>query len=370
MDPLIITLFLCGDVMLGRGIDQILLHSVDPTLHEPFVKTAKTYVELAEQASGPIDAPQDFNYIWGDALKELRRIKPEIRVINLETAITNSDEFWPDKSIHYRMHPRNVRALTAARIDCCVLANNHTLDWGYAGLMETLKTLRQAKILSVGAGKDIHEAASPAVLKASDDTRVLVFAFGSPTSGVSRAWAATDSRPGVNYLRSFSEETIESIANAVKQHARARDVVIVSIHWGDNWGYGTPDDQIEFAHRLIDEAEVDIVHGHSSHHAKGLEVYQERLILYGCGDFLNDYEGIGGYEQYRPDLNLMYFPTVDASTGKLMQLRLVPMQIRHMKLNRASREDAQWLCEVLSRESSRFGVDVQIDDKGDLVVTW
>jgi poly-gamma-glutamate synthesis protein (capsule biosynthesis protein) len=99
-------------------------------------------------------------------------------------------------------------------------------------------------------------------------------------------------------------------------------------------------------------------------------VYQDRLILYGCGDFLNDYEGIGGYEQYRPDLTLMYFPTVDASTGKLRQLRLVPMQIRHMKLNRASHKDTQWLREVVSRESSRFGVRVQIDDTGDLIVTW
>ncbi len=367
---LLITLFFCGDVMLGRGIDQILLHSVDPALQEPFVKSAKKYVELAERASGPIDAPVDFNYIWGDALKELKRIKPEIRVINLETTITTSDEFWPGKSIHYRMHPGNVRALTTAGIDCCALANNHALDWGYAGLTETLKTLRQAKILSAGAGNDIREAASPAVLTVGDDARVLVFAFGSPTSGVSPAWAATDNRPGVNYLRSLSEETIESVANAVNQHARARDVVVVSVHWGGNWGYGIPDDQIEFAHRLIDEAGVDIVYGHSSHHAKGLEVYQGRLILYGCGDFLNDYEGIGGYEEYRPDLTLMYFPTVDASTGKLIQLRLVPMQIRHMKLNRAGRKDAQWLREVLSRESGRFGVGVQIDDKGDLAATW
>jgi poly-gamma-glutamate capsule biosynthesis protein CapA/YwtB (metallophosphatase superfamily) len=320
--------------------------------------------------SGPIDAPVDFNYIWGDALKELERIKPEIRIINLETAITNSDDFWPGKSIHYRMHPGNVRALTAARIDCCVLANNHALDWGYSGLTETVKTLRQAKILPAGAGKDIHEAAAPAVLTTSDGKRVLVFAFGSPTGGVFPAWAATDNRPGVNYLRDLSNKAVKAIVDAAKRHARARDVVISSVHWGGNWGYGIPEDQVEFAHRLIDEAGVDIVHGHSSHHVKGLEVYQDRLILYGCGDFLNDYEGIGGHEQYRPDLSLMYFPTVDASTGKLVQLRLVPMQIRHMKLNRASRKDAQWLREVLSRESSRFGVRVQIDDTGDLVVKW
>jgi len=66
----------------------------------------------------------------------------------------------------------------------------------------------------------------------------------------------------------------------------------------------------------------------------------------------------------------MYFPTVDASTGQLEQLRLVPMQIRQMKLNRASRADAEWLAELLDRESRRFGVRVKIDDKGDLVAKW
>jgi poly-gamma-glutamate synthesis protein (capsule biosynthesis protein) len=366
----LITLFLCGDVMLGRGIDQILPHSVDPTLHESYVKNAKRYVELAEQESGPIDAPVDFSYVWGDALDELKRINPDVRIINLETAITTSEEFWPDKGIHYRMHPKNVSTLTAARIDCCVVANNHALDWGYAGLTETLNTLRQANTASAGAGEDLQESSSPAVLTTSNGSRVLVYAFGSPTSGVYEEWAATKNQPGLNYLPSLAVESFEPIVKTIKRHARARDIVIASIHWGGNWGYRIPRDQIEFAHRLIGEAGVDIVHGHSSHHVKGLEVYQDRLILYGCGDFLNDYEGIGGHERYRSDLTLMYFPTVDATTGKLKQLRLAPMEIRNMKLNRAQPDDTQWLRDTLNRESKRFGVRVETDDQGDLMVNW
>jgi poly-gamma-glutamate capsule biosynthesis protein CapA/YwtB (metallophosphatase superfamily) len=70
---------------------------------------------------------------------------------------------------------------------------------------------------------------------------------------------------------------------------------------------------------LINEAGVDIVHGHSSHHPKGIEVYKNRPILYGCGDFLNDYEGISGYQEYRDDLTLMYFPRMDAASGKLVR---------------------------------------------------
>lgn len=367
---LLVTLFLCGDVMLGRGIDQILPHSVDPTLHEPYVRRADIYVGLAEEANGPIDKPVDFAYVWGDAIEELKRTDPDARIINLETAITTSDDFWPSKGIHYRMHPQNVRTLTAARIDCCVLANNHVLDWGYAGLTETLKTLRKAGIPTPGAGKNLDEAAAPAVIQVTNGQRVPVFAFGSPTSGVYEEWAATDDRAGVNYLPSLSDDSLGLAVKMIKQHARPGDIVVASVHWGGNWGYGIPKDQIEFAHRLIDEAGVDIVHGHSSHHPKGIEVYQNRLILYGCGDFLNDYEGIEGHQRYRPDLALMYFPTVDASTGQLKQLRLVPMQIRKMKLNRASREDGKWLAEVLDRESGRLGVRVRTDDKMYLVVSW
>ena len=124
----VITLFLCGDVMTGRAIDQVLPHPGDPRLHEPTARDARGYVRLAEAVSGPIGAPVDFAYIWGDALAELERRKPDIRLINLETAVSDSDDHWPAKGIHYRMHPRNLPAISAAAIHCCTLANNHVLD--------------------------------------------------------------------------------------------------------------------------------------------------------------------------------------------------------------------------------------------------
>jgi poly-gamma-glutamate capsule biosynthesis protein CapA/YwtB (metallophosphatase superfamily) len=128
------TFFLSGDVMLGRGIDQVLPHPVPPQLHEPYVRSALGYVELAERVSGKLPRPVDFGYVWGDALEELRSRAPQARIVNLETAVTLAEDAWPGKGIHYRMHPRNVACLAAAGIDCCVLGNNHVLDWGQAGL--------------------------------------------------------------------------------------------------------------------------------------------------------------------------------------------------------------------------------------------
>lgn len=357
-----ITLFMVGDVMTGRGIDQILSHPGDPTLHEAYIKDARTYVELAEKVNGPIPRSVDSTYIWGDLLEELERMAPDLRMINLETSITQSDDYWRGKGVHYRMHPDNIDAITSGRIDLCILANNHVLDWGYGGLKETLETLRGAGVRSAGAGMSLKEAACPAVVEIEGRGRVIVFSFGSTTSGVPLEWAASEKRPGVNLLKSFSEDMVDRIRKEVREVKEEGDIVVASIHWGGNWGYLISQGEIDFAHRLIEVAGVDIIHGHSSHHVKGFEVYRDRLILYGCGDFLNDYEGIGGYQYYRADLGLIYFPSVDLSTGKLVHLRMIPTQIKSFKVNRTTKDDAIWLTHLLNREGKKFGTRIRLSE--------
>ncbi len=242
--------------------------------------------------------------------------------------------------------------------------------WGYAGLKETLETLRRAKIKSVGAGVNLEEAASPVVVEIEGKGRVIAFALGSATSGVPLGWAAAKNRPGVNLLEDLTNGRVQRVRESVNEVKREGDVVIVSIHWGGNWGYNIRKEEIDFAHHLIDEAGIDIVHGHSSHHVKGIEVYRDRLILYGCGDFLDDYEGIGGYEHYRADLSLMYFASVEPSTGKLVRVKMTPTQIKHFKVNRTSRDDALWLLQTLNREGRKFGTRVELDEENRLTLLW
>jgi poly-gamma-glutamate synthesis protein (capsule biosynthesis protein) len=171
-------------------------------------------------------------------------------------------------------------------------------------------------------------------------------------------------------IRDFSDDTIQRIRKKVQEVKQERDIVIVSIHWGSNWSYHVSQKEIDFAHQLMDEAGVDMIHGHSSHHVKGIEVYQDKLILYGCGDFLNDYEGIGGYEHYRSDLGLMYFAGIKPSTGKLVQFQMAPTQIKHFRVNRTSRDDALWLVHTLNREGRRFGTRVKLDEDNRLTLFW
>jgi poly-gamma-glutamate synthesis protein (capsule biosynthesis protein) len=351
--------------MTGRGIDQILPHPSRPELHEPAVQDARRYVDLAEEKSGPIPRSAFF-YVWGDALEGLRGAN--VRIVNLETSVTRSDS-WEPKGINYRMHPDNVGVLTVARIDCCSLANNHVLDWGRTGLEETIRSLRAAGVKTVGAGENLAQAEAPATFDVSGKGRVVVYGFGSVTSGIPAEWAATETRAGVNLLEDLSPRTLERVAARIRDDRRARDVVVASIHWGGNWGYDIPAAERRFAHGLV-EAGVDVVHGHSSHHVKGVEVHRGRLILYGAGDFLNDYEGIEVRPDYPDQLAIMYFPAVDPVAERLLELRMVPMRIRRFRLARASTEDSLRLRDILAREGERLGTRVTIEGDGTLTLLW
>jgi len=357
-----VTLFLCGDVMTGRGIDQVLPHPGDPQIYESYMKSARGYVEIAERDHGPIPRPVSFDYIWGDALAELERVSPHARVINLETSITAHDEPWPDKGINYRMHPDNVPCLSALKVDCCALANNHVMDWGRAGLTDTVKFLQEAGVATAGAGENLAHAQAPAIVPLSEHGRLLVFSVGTASSGIPADWAAADQRAGVYFLTDPSRREADELAEQIRRVKQPGDIALASIHWGGNWGYGIPQEQRDFAHDLIDYAGIDIVHGHSSHHPRGIEIYNDRAILYGCGDFINDYEGFSGKEHFRPDLVLMYFPTLSADSGKLLGLELTALQIRRFRLQYANEKDTQWLAGVLDREGARMGSGASVTE--------
>jgi poly-gamma-glutamate capsule biosynthesis protein CapA/YwtB (metallophosphatase superfamily) len=342
-------LFLCGDVMTGRGVDQILPHPGDPELWEGYVRDAREYVTLAESAGEPIPRPVAPSWPWGDALAVLDRCRPDARIVNLETSVTDRGVPAPGKGIHYRMHPANMDCLAAARPSVVSLANNHVLDFGGQGLADTLDNLSAAGLPTAGAGL-ADEARRPAVVPVDGGGRVVVFACGTGDSGIPPDWAATPDRAGVHLLPDLSPDTADALAAQVRRVKRPGDVVVLTVHWGSNWGYRVPAEQVRFAHAAVERG-VDIVHGHSSHHPRPVEVYRGKLILYGCGDFVDDYEGIGGYEEYRPDLRVMYLPSVDQETGRLTGLTMVPFQARGMRLRLATRSDAAWLGAQLDRVS-------------------
>lgn len=337
-----VRILLAGDVMTGRGIDQVLAQPGDPRLFEAYVHDARDYVRLAERGHARIATPLAPHDIWGDALPIMHRRDIDLRIVNLETAITRSGQPWPGKGIHYRMNPANIDCLTVARIDGCALANNHVLDWGEAGLLETLEVLRSAGVRTAGAGAGRPAAWMPAVFPLAQERRVLVFCVALSSSGVAADWAATDDRAGVAFLPDLSRSSRREVEGAIRLHRQPGDIVILSIHWGANWGFDVPREHRAFAHALVEGGLVDLIHGHSCHHPLPIDVHLGRLVLWGCGDLINDYEGIGGHCSLRCDVGCLYVACLD-DAGALGQLEIVPMQLCRLRLARADAPARTWL---------------------------
>lgn len=363
-----VTLFVCGDVMLGRGIDQILAEPSDPVLYEPNMDDARDYISIAERVSGPIPRGVPPEYPWGDALAVLDARRPDARIVNLETSITRRGTPERRKWIHYRVSPQNAACLAAARVDICALANNHVLDWGLDGLTDTLDALDRLRIGRAGAGRSLEEAIRPAVVELGERGRVAVFSVGCSDAGVPLAWSADAITPGVHALLEPSADAALQLRRVIEPWRKPRTIVVLSIHWGPNWGFEIDASHQRFARHLIDDAGVDLVHGHSSHHVKGIEVHGGRPILYGCGDLLTDYEGITGYEVYRGDLGLMYFVTFDEH-GTLAALEMEPTRMHRFRIAEPGPKETRWLATTLVRTGKSLGTSIAISGQR-LSLTW
>jgi poly-gamma-glutamate synthesis protein (capsule biosynthesis protein) len=230
-----------------------------------------------------------------------------------------------------------------------------------------LEALSGAGLRAAGAGRDAGQARRPAAVPVPGGGRVVIFSCGTASSGIPAGWAAAPGRPGVDLLPDLSDATADEVIGRARAAKRPGDVVVVSIHWGSNWGYAVAPEQVRFAHRLIGGG-VDLIHGHSSHHPGPVEVFGGKLVLYGCGDCINDYEGITGHERYRGDLRLLYFASLHPGTGTLAALRMAPMQARKLRLRRAAQADARWLATAVERASSRFGSVVGLQPDGLLIL--
>lgn len=203
-------------------------------------------------------------------------LQDDLSVVNLETPVTLRGTA-ANKTYVYKSSPEALAPLKAAGVDAVNLANNHTLDMGEQGLLDTLSNLGKSGIPYVGAGKDAAEAYSAQYFKRGGITIALLgFTRVMPEAG----WAAGPRKPGV--ASAYSSSTAEQ---AVAAAAKKADVVAVVVHWGKERVNDADQNQQRLAHSLID-AGADLVIGGHPHVLQGVEPYKGKWIAYSTGNFI------------------------------------------------------------------------------------
>lgn len=317
-----LTLALIGDVMLGRGVDAAL-------------------TQMQPQA------------MWGDVLPHLWQA--DLRIANLECALTRHTQPWTRswKLYHFRAAPSAVRFLQAARIDACVLANNHSLDFEARGLVDTLRTLDAAGIRHAGAGLDYAEAAKSALIEVHGPSpcRVALLAFTDNEPD----FAAGPQHPGTHYLEvSLESGTLARVADAIAQaRAQGADWVVFSNHWGANFVERPSADFRRFAQRVI-ELGADVYYGHSAHLCQAIEIHQGKPILYDTGDFIDDY---AVDPVLRNDHSCLFRLLFDQ--GQLQRIELVPVTLDVAQVALARGDDFAAIATRMARLCAELGTPLE-----------
>jgi len=315
-----------GDCMLGRLVNDALEH----------------------------EAPE---YPWGDTLPIL--LGADARICNLECVISDRGEPWSvyPKVFHFRSAAKNVAVLAAARMNAVSLANNHALDYGYDALEEMLDILSRSGIAWSGAGRNLAEASRVATTDIGG--RKLGFlAFTDNEPG----WQAASGLGGVFHVPvDLRDSRAKNLLEVVRRHKDAVDILIVSAHWGSNWGYEPPREHVALGHALV-EAGADLVFGHSCHVFRGIELYRGRPILYGAGNFVDDY---AVDEIERNDESFIYI--VEMKERVTRGLRLYPTLIRRFQARRASGAEGRRIAGKMQRLCRAFHTPAAWDEEAGML---
>lgn len=300
-----------GDVMLGRLVNGILKHNPPP-------------------------------YPWGNTLPIISQA--DIKICNLECVIAGIGKPWPTKAFHFQTDPKNVQVLNIANFSPIAIANNHILDFGPEALEQMTNILKKESINFAGAGADITEASMPA-LEDGEGNYVGLIAFSDNMP----QWEAKESKPGIFFVPvDLKNKKAKKLLGLVQKTRDDVKILIVSAHWGPNFGYQPLKEHIEFAHALID-AGADIIFGHSPHVFEGIEIYKKRPILYGTGDFIDDY---AVDEVEKNDESFIFI--VETKNQKITNLELYPTIIENCQANLAKNERAGKIAKKMQKLCQDF----------------
>jgi poly-gamma-glutamate capsule biosynthesis protein CapA/YwtB (metallophosphatase superfamily) len=304
-----VRLALAGDTMLGRGVAE----------------------ELGRRPPGSL---------VDGAIVEITRAA-DLFVLNLECCISDQGEPGGGKVFTFRAPPAAVETLRHLGVDCVTLANNHALDYGPDALQDTLASLREAGIAYAGAGEDVEEARSPAVVRGLP---IVAFADHEPR------FAASLERPGIAFA-----DLAEGVPAWLREAAPG---ALICPHWGPNMAQ-SPVPHVRKAARELREAGAALVGGTSAHVFQGIEAN----VLYDLGDFLDDYVTD---RMLRNDLGLLCLVELEPDGPR--RIEAVPLKLEYAFTRPARGDEADWIRQRLREACAELGTEVHEED-GRLVLT-
>jgi poly-gamma-glutamate capsule biosynthesis protein CapA/YwtB (metallophosphatase superfamily) len=293
-------------------------------------------------------------YPWGDTKPLFRNC--DWRMCNLECAISDRSTPWArtEKAFHFASDAKNVAVLQAAQIDAVSLANNHVLDFDYEGMFETLAVLDRVGVKHAGAGRDLDAAIKPAISEIKG-TKIGVIAFTDNQP----EWEAAADHPGIFYLPiDASDERACLLLDTISRVRKNVELLIVSGHWGPNWGYEPLAAHVKFGHLLID-AGADIIFGHSGHVFRGIELYRGRPIIYCAGNFIDDY---AVDEVERNDESFIFL--VHVKNGRLSGLTLFPTVIAECQARLARARQSREIAFKMASLCAKLGTHAEWHETG------
>ena len=363
-----------GDVMLGRLVNEVLANA-------------------------------QFTYVWGDTIDIIKRA--DFSLINLECPVSSKGKEWNKtfKVFHFRANLDAIQVLNSASIDYVSLANNHILDYDIEALLDTLDILDKNNISHSGAGRNLKEAMKPAIiekklkLKPSNnhDSYYNVHNEEVNNNGSKNTiriglisltdnepeWEAKYDQAGINYIPTALDPDIYyyRLQNYIENAKKQSDLVIVSSHVGPHFRETPSMKYVNFAHKIIDLG-ADIYWGHSNHMPQGIELYKHndnnKIILYDCGDFIDDYAIDSNYRNDLSFIFLLHFlmdknhklsNNNTSNNGNILlqnsMIELIPTKISNFMVNTipVDDNDADLIIKRMAKRCSSLGTKYFIDEK-------
>jgi poly-gamma-glutamate capsule biosynthesis protein CapA/YwtB (metallophosphatase superfamily) len=264
----------------------------------------------------------------------------DIVIANLETPVSSGGTPDPtqDPQVTFRAAPAALDVLKGLGVNVVTLGNNHALDYGDEGLIETLANVDAAGIRRVGAGRNYEEANAPLHLDVRG-RRVSILSHTFVYSANTRM--ATRTRPGV------ADHRIDRIVRRIRALRAQGGDVIVAAHWGFEYRFYPLPYQMRQARRMID-AGAQLVLGHGPHYPQGIEEYRGRAIVYSLGNFIFD-------EPYRCAQRSFVYDAVIEADGAIADRRLAPVHLPHHVPYLLHGEEGVRVLTLIARLGSRYG---------------